>query len=629
MNIEMIPLNKLIPSPANARKIGTGIAIEELAASIAAHGLLQNLQVRPARAKSGKFEVTVGGRRLAALRLLVKEKKLAKDVDIPCNLRDDDDAGETSLAENVMREPMHPADQFDGFKAMADAGKGPEDIAVRFGTTPATVRQRLKLAAVSPRLLDLYRADAMNLDQLMAFAVSDDHAAQEAAWFDQPDFNHTPAAIRRILTAAYVEAQHKRARFVGIDAYMAAGGILSRDLFQPEHEGYLTDPALLDRPVTAKLESEAEAVRAEGWAWVEIMPDLDYGMLRRIGRATPERQPIPEAQTEELDNLSAEYEALIEEHGEEPEPEIAPQLESLSERIDSLSEGLFTWRAEDMARSGAIVAIGHDGDAEIERGLIRSEDKQAPVVIRPAESEDDTDGTDASPALPDRLIEDLTAHRTAALRIMLTDNPPVALAAVVHAMALPVFYGDSYGTASCLGLRAHGPDLRSSAEGIADSRAAQTLDERHAAWTRHLPQEAHGLWDWLLTQAEGTLTALLACCAAFTVNAVHKPQDRADAPHLLHADRLATALGLDMTQWWPPTAASYVGRVSKARILEAVTEACSKGAAENLAKLKKDALAKRAEEKLAGTGWLPPVLRPTVPVSGDTAGAEAEISEAA
>ena len=115
MNIEMIPLNKLIPSPANARKIGTGIAIEELAASIAAHELLQNLQVRPARAKPGKFEVTVGGRRLAALRLLVKEKKLAKDADIPCNLRDDNDAGETSLAENIMREPMHPADQFDAF----------------------------------------------------------------------------------------------------------------------------------------------------------------------------------------------------------------------------------------------------------------------------------------------------------------------------------------------------------------------------------------------------------------------------------------------------------------------------------------------------------------------------------
>ena len=175
--------------------------------------------------------MTVGGRRLAALRLLVKEKKLAKDADIPCNLRDDDDAGETSLAENIMREPMHPADQFDGFKAMADAGKGPEEIAARFGTTPATVRQRLKLAAVSPRLLDLYRADEMNLDQLMAFAVSDDHAAQEAAWFEQPDFNHTPAAIRRILTAAHVEAQHKRARFVGIDAYVAAGGIISRDLF--------------------------------------------------------------------------------------------------------------------------------------------------------------------------------------------------------------------------------------------------------------------------------------------------------------------------------------------------------------------------------------------------------------
>jgi hypothetical protein len=62
MNIQMIPLNRLIPSPANVRKTGTCLGVEELAASIAAHGLLQNLQVRPA--KGGKFEVAAGGRRL-------------------------------------------------------------------------------------------------------------------------------------------------------------------------------------------------------------------------------------------------------------------------------------------------------------------------------------------------------------------------------------------------------------------------------------------------------------------------------------------------------------------------------------------------------------------------------------
>ena len=245
MNFQMIPLDRLIPSPANARKTGARIGIDELAASIAAHGLLQNLQVRPSA--RGKFEVAAGGRRLAALKLLAKQKALGKKAEIGCNVLDGEDPGEISLAENTIRLPMHPADQFEAFRALAATGKGPEEIAGRFGTSPAIVRQRLKLATVSPRLLDVYRTEEMDLDQLMAFTVSDDHATQEAAWFEQPTYNRTPTNIRRLLTATHIEARHRLACFVGIDAYLTAGGNVTRDLFQPEHEGYLTDAALLDR----------------------------------------------------------------------------------------------------------------------------------------------------------------------------------------------------------------------------------------------------------------------------------------------------------------------------------------------------------------------------------------------
>jgi ParB family chromosome partitioning protein len=203
-SIQMIPLNKLIPSPTNVRRTGATLNIEELAASITAHGLLQNLQVRPAA--KGKFEVVAGGRRLAALKLLVKQGKLDKAAEIPCHILTDEDAGEISLAENIMRMPMHPADQFDAFKAMIDQGKGIEDVAARFGTSAAIVRQRLKLASVSPALIELYRADEMSLDQLMAFAVSDDHETQEEAWYKQPTWNRDPASIRRNLTAAHIDA---------------------------------------------------------------------------------------------------------------------------------------------------------------------------------------------------------------------------------------------------------------------------------------------------------------------------------------------------------------------------------------------------------------------------------------
>jgi ParB family chromosome partitioning protein len=164
MTIQIIPLNHLVPSTANVRKTRASLGIDELAASIAAHGLLQNLQVRPSA--KGRFEVVAGGRRLAALKVLAKHKQIAKDFKVPCHVLDTEDAHEISLAENVVRLAMHPADQFAAFQGLLDQGKGVEDIAARFGVSVAVVRQRLKLAAVSPRLIEVYREDEMNLDQL-------------------------------------------------------------------------------------------------------------------------------------------------------------------------------------------------------------------------------------------------------------------------------------------------------------------------------------------------------------------------------------------------------------------------------------------------------------------------------
>jgi ParB family chromosome partitioning protein len=138
MTIEMIPLNKLVPSTANVRKTGASTGIEELAASIKAHGLLQNLHVQPA--SGGKYEVVAGGRRLAALKRLAKQKAIAKNFEVPCQVTSDENGAEISLAENIIRLPMHPADQYEAFKQLADQGKGPQEIAAWFGCSAATVK---------------------------------------------------------------------------------------------------------------------------------------------------------------------------------------------------------------------------------------------------------------------------------------------------------------------------------------------------------------------------------------------------------------------------------------------------------------------------------------------------------
>jgi ParB family transcriptional regulator, chromosome partitioning protein len=185
------------------------------------------------------------------------------------------------------------------------------------------------------------------------------------------------------------------------------------------------------------LEGEAETVRAEGWQWVEIMPEISREALREFQRVYPERLPLSEEAQAELDRLAAEYDALVEENGDDLSEEVAAQIEALSERIDTLSEGSERWEPDTIARNGAVIGIGHGGRIVVERGLLRPED--APAESLPSRPKA---GAVAKPkredGLSDRLVEDLTAQRTAALRTTLAGNVDVALAAVVHALALPL-----------------------------------------------------------------------------------------------------------------------------------------------------------------------------------------------
>lgn len=211
-----IPFNRLMLSQANVRRIKAGVSIEELAEDIARRTLLQSLTVRPVLdndgAETGMFEIPAGGRRYRALELLVKQKRLSRTAPIPCVVRTEGLAEEDSLAENIQRAPLHPLDQFRAFLALREKGMGEEEIAAVFFVSVSVVKQRLKLAAVSPKLLDVYAEDGMTLDQLMAFTVNPDHERQEQVW-EALQHSHTrePYYIRRLLTEGAVRASDKRA----------------------------------------------------------------------------------------------------------------------------------------------------------------------------------------------------------------------------------------------------------------------------------------------------------------------------------------------------------------------------------------------------------------------------------
>lgn len=626
-----VPLSQLAACPLNVRKAeaNPSDSIEELAASILAHGLLQNLIVAKAgdgAAPEGKptYEVVAGNRRHAALLALAKANRISRNFLVPVQVVRRDASTELSLAENVVREPMHPVDEFEAFRALLDAGRGVEEIAARFGVSALAVRQRLRLANVSPRLLSLCRQDQISLDQLTALAVTDDHAEQERVWSAAScDWQREPARLRAALTEAKVNADtDPRAIFVGVEAYAAAGGTVERDLFQRDHAGYLSDAGLLDRLVAEKLEVRVQEIVAEGWKWCEQRAQFGYNGLSEFARVYPEAEELPEQARAEVERLEAEQEELCARHDHDPENyplDVVERLEAIEARLEELNElAQERFRPEEMALAGAVVWLNHEGEAVVTRGLVRPEDKKAIKALlsgpesglqNPAEGRDkDEPQTGLSAAL----AEELTAHRTAALRAALAARPDIALVAIAHHLALRAFYGDRlYEVPSALAIS---PDpearaLETHAQDVKESRAQQCLDQTHGQWRTRLPRNRDRLWKWLLKQEQAVVLELLAYCVSQTVYAVLRPHGPPTSARLSAAAQLAKALDFEMADWWEPTADNYLGRIKKSQVLAALQEAGKADDLPELATLKKGSLAALAQERLAGTRWVPELLK--------------------
>jgi ParB family chromosome partitioning protein len=644
-----IPLNKLKKHRKNARKTPHSEAsIEAKAASIAAKGILQNLVVEPELDGEGQptgcYLVSIGeGRRLAQL-LRVKRKQIKKTEPIRCVIDTANDPAEISLDENVTREDLHPADQFERFRELAeDRGWGAEEIAARFGVTAHVVKQRMRLGAVSPKLMQVYRDGGLTLDQLMAFAITEDHARQERV-YENLSYNKEPWIIRRDLTATNVAATDRRAVFVGAEAYTEAGGNIIRDLFTEDRGGFYEDAALLDRLVIDKLEQNAAEVHeTEGWKWVSA--HIDWPHAHGMRRSYPQPVELSEedaaaynAAQEELERLSAEWQDA----DVDLPPEVDTRFAELEAEIERIDGKRHAYDPDEIARAGVFVVLNHNGTARIERGFIRSED-EAPepeaedgeaVIdgvrvngdgeiiedgehdedgnhVSALEAEDEDAGDDGKP-LSDSLIRDLTARRTLGLRLALGEQPDMALIAVTHTLAAQTFYRGG-GDAHCLDIRPTSSALASHADGIEDTAAAKALEDRHAGWAADMPRDVADLWNFIAGLDHASVMALLAHCASLTVNAVKLPWERKPRADQT-VDRLATAAALDMTAHWTPTVRTYLGRVTKAHIVAAVREALGDEAADRIAGLKKQAMAETAEQLLAGTGWLPPLLRTERPV---------------
>ena len=603
-----IPLNKLTQFSGNVRKTQSKGFIDELAASIKAHGLQQNLVVK---AEGKKFAVVAGGQRLKALLQLAKEGEIKPAHPVPCMIANGNlDPSEISLLENVLRENMHPADEFEAFRDLVDKGVPVADIAARFGVSDTVVMQRLKLGRVSAKVLKAYREERLTLQQVMAFTVSDDHDAQDEVLKNLRP-GHGSGAIREALTENEIAGTDRRVKFVTLKAYEQAGGATRRDLFS-EGEGavFILDAALLERLVSEKLQRAAKSLAKEGWKWVEAQPAFGYDEKSQLRRIHAEPGPLPPKLVREAEALEKERDKLLEEfEAADEDAEEPARIEEIADRLDAIEDkrGADVWTPEQLAMAGAVLTIGHDGRPEILRGLVRPEDmpkkektaKPAGNGADGAEAEDDQ-----SPGLSAALVESLTAHKSAALAAELQQRPDIALAAIVCAFAGRILR-PGYSPDTSLQVNSS-PQPLNRVEG---TKAFTTVEQAREKWDRMLPKD-EGLWEWCLKQKQSVLLDLLAFCAATTVNAVRLKRDAPSAERLKHADQLAAALKLDMKAWFTPNAENYFSRVSKPQILDAIREAKQEPPAPAWEKLKKAELAQEAERQTSGTGWLPELLRP-------------------
>ncbi|WP_292089750.1 DNA-binding protein, partial [Mesorhizobium sp.] len=508
---------------------------------------------------------------------------------------------------------------------------------------------RLRLASVSPKLLELYEKDEIRLEQIMAFSISNDHARQEQVWERISGNPHMqePYYIRRLLTETTVRADDRRAIYVGAEAYEAAGGIILRDLFEQDAGGWFQDAALLEQLVFDRLKIDAETIRADGWKWVEAAISFPYGHSSGMRRVYAEPAEMSAEEIARYDAVKAEYDALDAKYAEmeDADQEIEDRLDQLGAELDGFSDRPHVYDPAQKAIAGAFVTLGANGQLQVEAGFVRPEDE--PRVEVDDDEEADGGDRDASQSdengangivvngrstnggseateepeeegikpLPERLVFDLTAQKTLALRNALAGNVDIAFVAVLHALVLQVFY--RFAKDSCLEITLASNSF-GQVQGLAETIWAKEIGDRHEAWDRDMP-DSDKLWDFLLGLDEASRKAMFAHCASLSLNAVVEPWNRRPGA-VAHADALAATLGFDMvTAGWEPTVDNYLGRVTKATIVQAVREARGEDSAQLIDHMKKDLMAREAARLLEGSTWLPEPLR----LAGDDAAVDA------
>lgn len=592
-----VAVSKLEKSPLNARKTVDKEASAELKASILAHGLMQNLVVT--EGKKGRYFVIAGARRLAALKDLQAEGKLSADHEVLCQVVSEEHALELSTAENTVRAAMHPADEFEAYARMHKEGKSAAFIAERFGVDEKRVLQRLMLGKVAPELLAEYRAKKLTLECLMAFTITDDHKRQKEVYATLDDYDKRDGrAAKRELTKTAIRTDSALAIFVGMEAYKQAGGTTKADLF--EDENYLDNPEIVEQLAVAKIEEAAAQLEGEGWAWIETAFQRDWQFTSSCGRLKPLPLNAPLALIDQLGKAEAEQLKLAEEwdaadeNDEELLDAIREKEKAVDARVLELEEQLESYQAfdpEQMKSAGCYIYIGSNGQLEIQKGLVKPEDKKAASKAAKSAEDDDNEQPEAKDSgLSESLKRDLAAYRLAAAQAEIAKHPALAIDLLTFKAAKGLVVRRTV---------FDGPNVSFHQEqcGMASKDASDFIRQQMEAIRQTLPL------DWADEDDEAAqfaafqkLTdyqkqALLAFCVASTLQAKLAEEGKPQTAY----DVALAQTGANVADYWRPTATNFLSRINSAQLLSLMAELFGENFAASRKGSKKAALVSELE----------------------------------
>lgn len=615
--VQIFPYSRLSRTDLNTRIIPhTDQEVEEMADSIQAMGILQNLI--GAELPDGTIGIVGGEGRRRGTGILVMRGVLDADTPfVPVKVLPVEMAVAASMIENGRRKNMHPAEQIIGFRTLQQEGKTASQIGALMGYHPRHVQRCLKLANLAPSLLDALARDEITLEHCEVMTLADTHERQLQVWEEaKAQWNGSmpmPHTLRKMVTDDKMAISHPMFEYVGEEAYTAAGGTLTADLFS-DKDSTFADAALVKSLLAGKLTVLAARVKQEqGWGWAEFrMTELRAsGEDGEQYRFAMPKAVLTDAEQKRVSELEAQMEAT----------ETYDEEYAIQELIDDIYCEATYREATPEFRAAHGIWVSWDGsNFQVQPGIRkltdeeRAEEEQARQereknVIRYTTPDIPAD------AYPATLVKAMSAERTLAVQAELAGRPDVSVALLTWTLCLALF-DRTHGKrneplkASVSSNQYHLASLAPSGE---EGKALMTLKAQKEALHATLPENWHLNFTWLLSWSAEQVNTLLGFCAAHGINGIQERMYNHTQKSEL--DGLEAALDFDLRKWWQPDAESYFGKLTISQIGKAYEEAGLSARAGDVVKLKRRDAAKAAEQDLNAQGWLPDWMVRTAPAA--------------